>query len=29
MIIELIPVIEITNYDNHIPLPPNGPYWEY
>lgn len=29
MIIELIPVIEITNYDNDIPLPPNGPYWEY
>ncbi|WP_435525879.1 hypothetical protein [Chryseobacterium indoltheticum] len=29
MIIELIPVIEITNYDNDIPLPSNGPYWEY
>lgn len=29
MKIELIPVIEITNYDNDIPLPPNGPYWEY
>ncbi|WP_210149856.1 hypothetical protein [Chryseobacterium scophthalmum] len=29
MIIELIPVIEITNYDNDIPLPLNGPYWEY
>ncbi|WBV52328.1 hypothetical protein [Chryseobacterium gambrini] len=29
MKIELIPVIEITNYDNDIPLPPFGPYWEF
>lgn len=29
MKIELIPVVEITNYDNDIPLPPEGPYWEF
>lgn len=26
---ELIPVVEITNYDNEIPLPSEGPYWEF
>lgn len=29
MKIELIPVIEITNYDQDIPMPPTGPYWEF
>lgn len=29
MKIELIPVIEITNYDQDIPMPPSGPYWEF
>ncbi|AZA53672.1 hypothetical protein [Chryseobacterium sp. G0201] len=29
MKIELIPVIEITNYDQDVPTPPSGPYWEF
>jgi len=29
MKIELIPVVEITNYDNDIPLPSEGPYWKF
>lgn len=29
MKIELIPVIEITNYDQDVPLPPSGPYWKF
>ncbi|GAA5098558.1 hypothetical protein GCM10023210_34850 [Chryseobacterium ginsengisoli] len=29
MKIELIPVIEITNYDQDIPMPPSGPHWEF
>ncbi|KQR93503.1 hypothetical protein ASG01_10030 [Chryseobacterium sp. Leaf180] len=29
MAIELIPVIEITNYENKIPMPTEGPYWEF
>ncbi|MFC5873910.1 hypothetical protein ACFP3I_15040 [Chryseobacterium arachidis] len=29
MKVELIPVIEITNYDEDIPMPPSGPYWEF
>lgn len=27
--VELIPVIEITNYDQGIPIPSSGPYWEF
>ena len=29
MKIELIPVIEITNYDEDLNIPDNGPYWKY
>lgn len=29
MRVELIPVIEITNYDQDIPTPGKGPHWEY
>jgi len=29
MKIELIPVIEIQNYNEVIPMPPSGPYWEF
>lgn len=29
MKIELIPVIEVTNYDHNIPMPSSGPYWEF
>lgn len=29
MKVELIPVIEITNYDQDVPMPPSGPYWEF
>lgn len=29
MKVELIPVIEITNYDQDIPTPGKGPYWQY
>jgi len=29
MKIELIPVIEITNYNQDVPIPPIGPYWKF
>lgn len=29
MKIELIPVIEINNYDQDVPMPPQGPSWEF
>ncbi|MFN8713857.1 MAG: hypothetical protein ACK5Z2_13505 [Bacteroidota bacterium] len=29
MKVELIPVIEITNYGQDVKTPENGPYWEY
>ncbi|MCD1118162.1 hypothetical protein [Chryseobacterium turcicum] len=29
MKIELIPVIEINNYEQDVPMPPHGPYWKF